>query len=212
LLWNRSVKSHEQTVAVLSDQTLFRQGAAELLRLQGFRSVAEYATSAELLAGARHAPPDVLMVDLDHEREDTMTLVRSLRHELPGTHLVVIGTAPRQAAAGATPESGVETPSSDAVALAGAALIPPRRRNRSAELLEEQRRWSRITPRQRDVLRWLSIGASNHVIAHKLRISERAVKAHVSTLLHELDVENRTQLALVANRAGLQPPLARARA
>jgi DNA-binding NarL/FixJ family response regulator len=212
LLQERGVKTKEQTIAVLSDQTLFRQGAAELLRLQGCQRVLQYATSADLLEEARRSPPDVLMVDLDHEREDTMTLVRALRHELPGTHLVVIGTAPRQAAAGATPEGGVETPSADAVALASAALAPPRRGNRSAALQEEQRRWSRITPRQRDVLRWLSTGVGNHVIALKLRIGERAVKAHISALMRELDVQNRTQLALFANRAGLRPPFTRVRA
>ena len=45
-----------------------------------------------------------------------------------------------------------------------------------------------LTPRQRDILRWLSSGADNSTIARHLRISERAVKAHISNLLAALAV------------------------
>ena len=68
------------------------------------------------------------------------------------------------------------------------------------------RHWSRITDRQREVMRWLAIGLDNAAIGQKLRIGERAVKAHVSSLLGLFGLANRTQLALMADRAGLRPP------
>lgn len=194
------------SVAILSDQVLFRRGVSELLRAKGFH-VAELATSAEL----RGRPPSILFIDLDHEREDTMTLVRALRHELAGTRLVVIGTALRQSAADSSFDAEVETPTGDVQALVAAAEQRPRASRRSPEARRLLRLWERVTPRQRDVLRWLAGGSDNRTIARKLRIGERAVKAHISALLVAFSVDNRTQLALLADHAGLRPP-ARARA
>jgi DNA-binding NarL/FixJ family response regulator len=80
----------------------------------------------------------------------------------------------------------------------------------SAEVLRQHRLWAAVTPRQRDVLRWLATGIDNQAIARKLRIGERSVKAHLSMLLENFGVSNRTQLALIANHAGLRPPRAAA--
>jgi hypothetical protein len=52
-------------------------------------------------------------------------------------------------------------------------------------------------------MRWLASGFDNQAIGRKLRIGERAVKAHVSTLLGTFDCRKRTQLALLGARAGL---------
>ena len=52
----------------------------------------------------------------------------------------------------------------------------------------------------------LAAGLDNHAIARKLRIGDRAVKAHVTKLLDMFHLHNRTQLALLAQRAGLHPP------
>jgi DNA-binding NarL/FixJ family response regulator len=43
----------------------------------------------------------------------------------------------------------------------------------------------------------------NSKIADSLCISERAIKAHVSSLLEKFRVNNRTELALIACRAGV---------
>lgn len=194
-------------VAVLSEQNLFRAGLVELLHQRGFANVKEYKDSDSLLRAAR--PPAVLLVDLDHEPADTMTLVRLLRCELPTTHLVLIGTAPRQEAAGSARADGrLETPAADAVALAAAVAADAHAQ--SAEVLRQHRLWAAVTPRQRDVLRWLATGIDNQAIARKLRIGERSVKAHLSMLLENFGVSNRTQLALIANHAGLRPPRAAA--
>jgi DNA-binding NarL/FixJ family response regulator len=197
------------SIAILSDQTLFREGLIGLLRSHGFRRVREFASLRKLTDASTSAPPDVLFIDLDHEREDTMTLVRSLRHDLLDTHIVVIGSPVRQGAADGPFDDELETPDANAAALAAAAGARPRRS--SPEVLRQHRLWSAITPRQRDVLRWLATGADNRFIARKLRVGERAVKAHVSALLSGFAVSNRTQLALLADRAGLRPPGKRAR-
>lgn len=203
----KKAKSH--WVAILSDHQLFREGLVELLRTKDFGNVTEHETSRDLLAVASGGAPAVLILDLDHEQEDTMTLVRLFRNELPKTHLVVLGTALRQEAAGTTTsECTLEASAENAAALAAVAgfvKLP-----RSSERRRVHQQWRMVTPRRRDVLRWLSTGVDNQAIARKLRISERAVKAHLSTLLEIFGVKNRTQLALIADHAGLRPPRAMA--
>lgn len=194
------------SVAILSDQTLFRRGLVALLRASGFKRIGEYASRAELVHAAAAHQPDVVFVDLDHEREDTMTLVRGLRSELLDTHIVVIGTAMRQGAADSSFDAEVETPQADLAALIAAADSQAHQRHRSVEALKQHRLWERVTLRQRDVMRWLVTGIDNRAIARKLRIGERAVKAHISTLLALFGAHNRTQLALIAERAGVRPP------
>jgi DNA-binding NarL/FixJ family response regulator len=192
------------SIAVLSDQTLFRESLAELLRNRGFRELRE---SASIREASRAPHPKLLVIDLDHQREDAMTLLRALRHQLPETQLVVIGSALRQAAANGIYGLEIETPSAGLDTLL-AALRSSRVRS-SAELVRLRKLWSRLTARQRDVLRWLATGADNQTIAKKLRVGERAVKMHVTALLELFSLQNRTQLALVASNGGLAPPRAR---
>ena len=60
-----------------------------------------------------------------------------------------------------------------------------------------------LTPREREVLGLIGRGMANKVIARELSLSEKTVKAHVSSILAKLGVTDRTQAALYAVRAGL---------
>lgn len=197
----------EPIISLLSDQTLFRQGICELLRRHGYHRVGEFSSSQALRAAAAAQRPDIVVADLDHEHEDTTVLVRTLRAELPHTHLIVIGSAVRQAAASTISTERLETPSATKIDLEAAAR--GRRRQQSVNLIRELRKWHRVTPRQRDVMRWLALGLDNNAIAHKLRVGERAIKLHITNLLDEFQLANRTQLALLAYQAGLRPPSGR---
>lgn len=56
-----------------------------------------------------------------------------------------------------------------------------------------------LTPRQAEILRLIcNRGLSNKRIANLLKISESTVKIHVSAILKEYGVRNRTQLAIAA--------------
>ena len=54
----------------------------------------------------------------------------------------------------------------------------------------------------------LARGGDNLKMAAMLGISERAVKAHITSLFAKLGVENRTELAVLACHAGLHCPSA----
>src|SRR5438093_2764310 len=60
-----------------------------------------------------------------------------------------------------------------------------------------------LTPREREVLRLMVEGLANKEIAHRLDLSERTVKTHVSSVLGKLGVADRTQAAVLAVKSGL---------
>ena len=62
-----------------------------------------------------------------------------------------------------------------------------------------------LTDRERDVLALIAEGRANKVIARRLGISEKTVKNHVTRILQALDVTDRTQAALWAQRHGIGP-------
>ncbi len=59
---------------------------------------------------------------------------------------------------------------------------------------------SKLTPRQQQVLRLLSLGMSNKEIARALRIGESTTKIHASMLMRALGVRNRTEAAVKAGK------------
>jgi DNA-binding CsgD family transcriptional regulator len=50
-----------------------------------------------------------------------------------------------------------------------------------------------LSPREREVLKWLSLGKTSWDISVILRISERTVNYHVQNIIKKLDVTNRLQ-------------------
>lgn len=61
-----------------------------------------------------------------------------------------------------------------------------------------------LTAREREVLACIARGLTNREIADELCISERTVKAHVSSLLGKLGLPDRTNLAIYALRRGIK--------
>jgi two-component system nitrate/nitrite response regulator NarL len=61
----------------------------------------------------------------------------------------------------------------------------------------------KLTERELQMLKGLTEGKSNKQIARDLEIQEPTVKLHMKTLYRKMDVENRTQAAMIASEAGL---------
>jgi DNA-binding NarL/FixJ family response regulator len=81
----------------------------------------------------------------------------------------------------------------------GMRYLPPIARDRLAErtaLVE-------LTPREHEVLTCITRGQSNRDIANELRIAEKTVRIHVSSVLDKMGVRDRTQAAIYAIQRGL---------
>lgn len=72
-------------------------------------------------------------------------------------------------------------------------------------------RFGVVTRRERQVIDLVGLGASNKQIADRLNITERTVKAHLTSIFRKLGVADRLHLAILINRyapsASLQPSL-----
>ncbi len=68
---------------------------------------------------------------------------------------------------------------------------------------QEGRPADRLTSRELDVLRLVSLGLANKQVAARLGISEKTVKAHLTNVFHTIGVQDRTQAALWAQRHNL---------
>jgi DNA-binding NarL/FixJ family response regulator len=69
-----------------------------------------------------------------------------------------------------------------------------------AETTQQHEKISSLTPREREIVELVASGNCNKVIANKLNIADRTVKAHLSVIFQKLKVNDRLQLALLANK------------
>ena len=60
-----------------------------------------------------------------------------------------------------------------------------------------------LSPREREVLAMVAQGLPNKLIARRLEISEKTVKAHLTSVFRRIGVTDRTQAALWAAEQGL---------
>lgn len=60
-----------------------------------------------------------------------------------------------------------------------------------------------LTPRQREVLRLLAVGATHKDIATQLGVTHKTARNHLSNLYEQLDVHTRAEAVLCAMRLGL---------
>lgn len=81
--------------------------------------------------------------------------------------------------------------------LAGGVYVPP------ALIARTDPDSTSITPRQFDVLARIVEGKPNKIIADELGLTEATVKSHVTAVFRSLNVTNRTQAVLAAERLGL---------
>ncbi|HRM69863.1 MAG TPA: response regulator transcription factor, partial [Thauera phenylacetica] len=61
----------------------------------------------------------------------------------------------------------------------------------------------KLSPREREILRFIARGQSNKEIARALELAESTVKIHVQNMLRKLNLSSRVQAAVFAVENGL---------
>lgn len=220
-------------VAILEDQRVMRESLAEVLEFQGIKVVVNSGDPNTFLARLGAEQPSVAIVDLTLESEDgTQTDGLSILSEVHRWHpevrtLVLSATRTPDivercytaGAAGYLYKLNADTESVIQAVKAvarGERMIPfdflqstPRAMDSAPDDPSTKARnlLATVTSREREVLAYVASGADNLKIATHLQITERTVKAHVSSLYRKLGPENRAQLALLARQLGVRPPI-----
>jgi len=203
-------------VLLVDDRVMLRQGVRTLLDTQPDLQVVGEADSglgAVDLVSDLH--PDVVLLDLAEPGLDVMAATQRIHDRHPEVRIVILSrkedeavivSAVRAGAIGFVNTTGSIEVLLEAIRVAAQGQVTFSAAV-SARLVQELRAPvespEHLTGRELEVLECITQGLSNKEIAWNLRITEKTVKSHVSTILGKFGMVSRTQAALHATRTGL---------
>ncbi len=207
---------------VVDDHPIVREGLAAFLEQLGpDTAVLQAADASQALAlVADHADLDIVILDLALPGLDGLSAIAEFARARPELPVIVLSgsedaqqarAALARGALGYVPKSASRHTLLSAIrlVLSGEIYVPPLvlGYSEAPKLPARPDRTNsdqpRLTDRQIDVLRRLSEGQPNKMIARDLDLSEKTVKAHVTAIFRALNVVNRTQAAAAGRVAGL---------
>ncbi|MFA6122552.1 MAG: response regulator transcription factor [Sphingomonas sp.] len=207
-----------ETILIADDHPLFRQALA--LAVARVRPAAGIIEAGTLAAAARAAgdADDLALVILDLKMPGAVGYsgIALLHAERPNVPILVVSSAEGASAADEARNYGaigflrkdsdlatIEAAIERALTSDSTRAVSPSRVGEAVAIGEVRHEVTDLTPTQLKVLLAVIDGQLNKQIAHSLAMSEATVKAHMTAIMRKLDVQNRTQAALVARSLGL---------
>ena len=201
-------------VVLVDDHAMIRAGLQQLIDgTEDIEVVGTAADGAAALEVVREHHPDVVLMDLQMPGVDGVSATRAIKAEGGGTDVLVLTSDSDGERIVAALEAGavgylLKDADPDDVLQGiravsrGESPIHPR----AARQLLGIRMGGppvQLTTRETEVLRLVKDGLANKQIARRLSISERTVKAHLTSAFSRIGVQDRTQAALWVERHGL---------
>jgi DNA-binding NarL/FixJ family response regulator len=201
-------------VLLADDHGVIRDGLGRLIGgLEDVELVGTASDGAEAIEKAAQLEPDVVLMDLDMPRVDGIEATRKILAHQQTNVLVLTAFSDRARILGAL-EAGAcgyllkDAASEDVAdgiraAARGESPLDPRAARTVLSARTEPDPLAGLSQREREVLDALVEGLPNKLIARRLEISEKTVKSHLTRIFRVLDVTDRTQAALWAERHGV---------
>jgi len=212
-------------VLVVDDHALFRRGITAVLASQeNLRVVGEATDGLEAIDKAGDLAPDVILMDLHMPQCTGLEATQAIRTKMPQVNILVLTVSENEADLFAAVKFGAKgyilkniepeelTQAIFHIAQGGVIISPLM----AAKLLSEfqdlsagvakklaQEVAADLSPREDEVLKLVSQGATNKEIADSLFISENTVKTHLRNIMDKLHLVNRSQAAAYAVKRGL---------
>jgi len=204
-------------VLIADDHGVIRDGLSRLLDAADGIEVAGLASDGEqVVALASELTPDVVLMDLDMPGTDGIEATQRIVAGGGAAAVLVLTSFSDQPRILGAIEAGAvgyllkDASSEDVVegiraAARGESPLDPRAARTVLNARAAPDPLAPFSPREREVLELLVAGLPNKLIARRLEISEKTVKSHLTKIFRELDVSDRTQAALWAERHGMRP-------
>jgi DNA-binding NarL/FixJ family response regulator len=207
---------------LVEDQTILRQGLRRLLEAQAdLQVVGEAENGQQAVEQAQQLQPDLILMDVRMPVMDGVTATQIICGTNPNAKIVIFTTFDDDAYVAQAIQYGAigyllkDAPAEDlANALRAAykgytqlapglmkkamAYAPPPRTS-----LPQTEALASLTVREREILNLIATGANNQEIAEILCIAEKTVKNHVTSILSQLNLRDRTQAAVFVHLASM---------
>lgn len=203
-------------ILVIEDNRVLRDGLTIMLNGQAdLRVVATIGSGNNVLLKALETKPQIILLDVGLKNLDELSIVESVRKNLPEAKVIGMGFIPSQSdivefvSAGAsgfilkdaTVREFLGTIRSVAQ---GAKVLPPSLTDslfsHVVDLALTKRNGKqtnavRMTKREREIIAVIADGLSNKEIAQRLNIATHTVKSHVHNIMEKLALHSRLQIA-----------------
>lgn len=208
-------------VLLVDDQNIVREGLSSLLQTQpDLKIVGEAANGKEAVERSLELQPDVVLMDVRMPIMDGVAAIRTLTEQAPQIKVLVLTTfdddeyVTQAMTYGAKGYLLKDTPSAELAQAIRAVnqgytqlgpglfdkAIQASFKDNEVESSATPPKLAELTAREREVLKLIAKGYSNREIATELYIAERTVKNHVNSILRSLELRDRTQAAIFANK------------
>ncbi len=211
-------------VVIADDHKLLREMLHLALRQEtGIEVVGEAGNGLQTIDVISDLKPDIVLLDIIMPEMDGIKVLPAIKEKSPKTKALMLTVANDEAMilkalkAGAKGYLSKDVGISDLIKaiqavhqgelwverklmarfFEGEAIADPKGEDRSGKTKEG------LTPREQEVLRFLTKGSTNKEIAKALFISEKTVKSHLNSIFRKLKVSRRLQAILYAIRRGL---------
>jgi two-component system, NarL family, nitrate/nitrite response regulator NarL len=218
-------------VVIIDDHPLFRQGVVQTLSgAPDIEVLAEGGSALDAVRLASELLPDVLLLDIDIPGGG-LTAAQAVAARVPVTRIIMLTVSEEEEHLLTALRSGARAyvlkgvSGRDLIAIvrgvwAGEVYVTPAL---ATSLLLEMTRpgpggsageralaspLEDLTEREHEILEQVAGGLSNKEIGQQLHLTEKTVKHHMTNILQKLQVRNRVEAALLAQRATQRAPKA----
>ena len=197
-------------VLTVDDHPLMRGGIVGEVNAQSdMKVVAEAANAKEAVDLFRQHRPDVTLMDVRMPGSSGIDAIIEIRRDFPRARIVVVTSyggdvqavrAFKAGAVGYLLKSTLRKELIDTIRSVHAGLrrIPPDIAGEIAKHIAEES----LTERELSILKAVSGGNSNKIVADQLGITEHTVKGHMKSILSKLDANDRTHAVTIALQRG----------
>ena len=205
---------------LVDDQELIRRGLTALLTTDpNLNVVGEAENGQEAVTLVAQLNPDVVLMDVRMPIVDGVSGSRQICQQFPETRVLMLTTFDDQEYVAQALQSGAsgyllkDTPFEELTqaidlvnkgytqigpGLATKVLAHPAVSTQS----EDMDVWFALSEREKDIVRLVSQGYNNREIAQSLHITEKTVKNYLTNILNQLNLRDRTQLAIASLKVG----------
>jgi FixJ family two-component response regulator len=198
-------------VAIIDDDESARKSLARLMKSAGISAVT-FSSAGEFLEAAKDSQVDCAVTDLRMPDVDGIKLQQALAQIVPHLAIVFV-TGHGDVPAGIKAMKGgavdfLEKPVDDEALLEAVRRAAERSREARAsraEFDDLQRRYERLTPRERQVFQLITSGLLNKQAGAELGTGEKTIKVQRARVMDKMEAASLADLVRMADQLHIQP-------